>query len=286
MLEGLEVDPYGPQVDVRKDFVAHLGQRVTLITDYELPITTKSERFLFAVEVTDEDAMKATVEKFMKSDPNASSTEFMGKIIWEIQEAQEEVPDLEFEVSDLELLDLEEVAEEQTEKKELPTSAVCVSDGHLFIASHADFMKKVFSDAADEKGLNSAGDYQEVESAMKRLLPDEVSLKSFLRTDEAYRPVYELLRQGKMPESETLLGRLLNRLLSPDEEDEEGILREQRIDGRQLPDFEMVRRYFGPAGTLVRSDDDGWFVVGATLSKITPQAASATGALSSSTTLR
>jgi hypothetical protein len=34
----------------------------------------------------------------------------------------------------------------------------------------------------------------------------------------------------------------------------------------------MVRRYFGPAGTVVRSDADGWFVVGATLSKQTLQA--------------
>ena len=141
-------------------------------------------------------------------------------------------------------------------------------------------MKKVFSDAAEQDGLDSAGDYREVESALKRLFSGEISLKSFLRTDEAYRPIYELLRQGKMPESETLLGRVLNRLLSPTDEEDEGIVRKQRIDGRQLPDFEMVRRYFGPAGTLVRSEEDGWFVVGATLSKITPQAR-ATGAISS-----
>ena len=53
--------------------------------------------------------------------------------------------------------------------------------------------------------------------------------------DEAVRPVYELLRQGKMPESETLLGRLLNRLMTPPDDEDEGILREQKIDARQLP---------------------------------------------------
>ena len=287
VLEGLEVDPYGPQVDVRKDFIAHLGQRVTLVTDYELPITTKSERFLFAVEVTDEAAMQVTVEKFMKSDPNASATQFDGKLIWEIQEAEEEVRELDITVSDLDLLDPVEQSEGEVEENgkrpELLTSAVCVANGHLFIASHASFMKKVFSDAATQAGLSNAGDYREVESAMALLLSNDVAVKSFLRTDEAYRPIYELLRQGKMPESETLLGRVLNRLLTPADEEDEGILREQRIDGRQLPDFEMVRRYFGPAGTFVRSEDDGWFVVGATLSKIAPQAR-ATGAFSSSKT--
>ena len=32
----------------------------------------------------------------------------------------------------------------------------------------------------------------------------------FSRTDEQFRPTYELIRQGKMPESESLLGRTLN----------------------------------------------------------------------------
>ena len=74
-------------------------------------------------------------------------------------------------------------------------------------------------------------------------------MRSFSRTDEEYRPTYELIRQGKMPESESLLGKLLNRLLGPEDED---VLREQQIDGSQLPDFEAVRRYLGPAGLFLR----------------------------------
>jgi hypothetical protein len=56
-------------------------------------------------------------------------------------------------------------------------------------------------------------------------------------------------------------------LLTPPEDEEEGILRQQKIDGRQLPSFDTVRHYFSPAGLAVRSLDDGWFVVGATLTK-------------------
>lgn len=36
---------------------------------------------------------------------------------------------------------------------------------------------------------------------------------NFSRTDEEYRPVYELFRAGRMPESETMFGKLLNMLL-------------------------------------------------------------------------
>jgi hypothetical protein len=74
-----------------------------------------------------------------------------------------------------------------------------------------------------------------------------------------------------MPESETLLGRLLNRLLTPPE-DEGVALRKQKIDAHELPNFDVVRRYFNPAGALVRSDGDGWFIVGASLSREIPQA--------------
>ena len=49
------------------------------------------------------------------------------------------------------------------------------------------------------------------------------------------------------------------------------MLRKQQIDGRALPSFEMVRRYFSPMGTVIRSTDEGWIVAGATLAKHTMQ---------------
>ena len=278
VLEGLERDPYGPQVDIRKDFIAHLGQRVMLVTDYVVPITPKCERFLIVVELTGEKAVAETLKKFMESDPNASQIDFEGNVVWEILEAETDIPELDITSSELDLLDpvVEKVAQDQGAAHEAEASAVCVTEGHLFIASHANFLKEVLSTQPPQQRLSGAADFHEVENALSRLLPGKTAVKSFVRTDEAFRPVYELLRQGKMPESETLLGRLLNRLMTPPDDEDEGILREQKIDGRQLPAFEMVRRYFGPAGTIIRSDEDGWFVVGATLSKLTPQATNTT----------
>lgn len=285
VLEGLERDPYGPQVDVQKDFVSHLGERVMVVTDYELPITPKCERFMIVVELKDEKAIAATVEKFMKSDPNASSSEFEGKQIWEIHEPEADIPEIDIAmVDDFDLLEENPeaaAADEGLGTGALASSAVCVTDGHMFIASHADFLHHVLTaENADDK-LSGAGDFQEVERVMTELLPGPISAKFFVRTDEAYRPVYDLVKQGKMPEAETLLGRVLNRLLTPPESEDEGILREQKIDGTKLPEFEMVRRYFGPSGTVVRSDEDGWFVVGATLSKQTTQARADSSQLSS-----
>ena len=269
VIEGLEKDPYGPQVQVANDFVQHLGERVTLMTDYDLPITTKSERFLVVLDVTNEEAIAAAVEKFMKADPNAHAVEIAGKKAWEILPAREEVEELEIAI------DPDPAAGgpgDPIGRDAMSTSAVCVTGGHLIIASHLKFLEQILKEKPPGETLAAAADYQEVNAALNRLLEGPVSARCFRRSDEAYRPTYELLRQGKMPEAETLLGRLLNRLLTPPEDEEDGILRKQKIDGRTLPSFEVVRHYFSPAGLAVRSLDDGWLVVGATLTKHAPQA--------------
>ncbi|MEO2045030.1 MAG: hypothetical protein ABGX16_00470 [Pirellulales bacterium] len=273
VLEGLELDPYGPQVDVEKELIAHLSNRITVVTDYVVPITTKSERFLFIVELDDEAAIHATIEKFMKSDPNAYRHDFEGREVWEIVENDDEVMELDISITSLDPLPPgEEEASLEEDEDAVPTSAVCVTDGHLLIASHLDFLKSVLSQKKIDGTLANSSDYREVDITLSQLMSGDVSFRFFLRTDEAYRPTYELLRQGKMPESETLLGRVLNRMLTPPEDEDEGILRKQKIDARELPSFEMVRRYFGPAGLIVRSETDGWFIAGATLNKQLPQA--------------
>jgi hypothetical protein len=266
VIEGFEKDPYGPRVKVREELVAHLGSRVTMVTDYAVPITTKSERFMVAIEVKNQAAVEAAIAKFMNADPNAQAGEFEGKKVWEIMPAQEEVAEL-----DLGGLELDGAAEETKKDTAMSSSAVCVTDGYLFVASHMDFLKTFLTAKPEGEKLADAGDYREVNAALEQLLKGDVAVRCFVRTDEAYRPTYELLRQGKMPESETLFGRVLNRLMTTPEDEDEGVLRKQQIDGRQLPSFEMVRRYFSPLGTAVRSTDTGWFLAGATLAKSNAQ---------------
>ncbi len=267
MIEGFDTDPYGPRVKVRQELVAHLGRRVTLVTDYAVPITTKSERFLFAIEVTNQQAVEAAITKFMNADPNAKAGEFAGKTVWEILPATAEVAELEI---DLELSPAPTDTAPQRDGA-MSSSAVCVADGHLFVASHMDFLQTFLTEKVPGESLADAADFREIDAAMDQLMQGDAAVRCFVRTDEAYRPTYELLRQGKMPESETLLGRVLNRLLTTPEDEDEGVLRKQQIDGRELPNFEMVRRYFSPLGTVVRSTSDGWYVAGATMSKRTIQ---------------
>jgi hypothetical protein len=147
----------------------------------------------------------------------------------------------------------------------LPNSAVCVALGHMIMASDINYLTEVLGGFAEKEQLATSDDYQEVAQALEYLSPGERSGWSFGRTDEELRPTFELLRQGKMPQAKTMLGKFLNNLLRTEEERKDRTVRKQQIDGSSLPDFEAVKHYLGPAGRVLRSESDGWFVTVAVL---------------------
>ena len=57
----------------------------------------------------------------------------------------------------------------------------------------------------------------------------------FGRTDEEVRPTFELIRQGKMPESKTMLGKMLNNMLTTE------------VERRKRPFAQAARRRQQPA---------------------------------------
>ena len=107
-------------------------------------------------------------------------------------------------------------------------------------------------------------DFQRVQAALEKLGSDNDSFRFFARTDESYRATYELLKLGKLPESETMLARIINGLAGPQED---GVIRKQAIDGSKLPDFELVKKYLGPGGLYAQTEAEGWWIVGCLLKK-------------------
>jgi len=273
-MEGIEQDAYGPQVNVRNEMIAHMGQRVTIVTDYAVPITVNSERSLLVIEAKNEKQLSETLARIMEKEPDVVRRELGELVIWERVPEDVTIHELDIDAPGLSPLQIDETAtsEHEGEQKErvLPNSAVCIAYGQLLIASDIKFLEEILSQHGQRELLTSSGDYQLVEARMEQLAPGPRSGWSFVRTDEAFRPTYELIRQGRMPESETMFGKFLNRMLTTEVEKEEGVLRKQRLDGSELPNFEMVRRYFGPAGRVLRSEADGWILTGTVLNKEAP----------------
>ena len=267
VLEGLKEDPNGPQIDLRNKLVAMLSNRVTAVTKYELPITPASERTLYAIVATDAKAVAAAVERLMQNDATVKRHELEGLVIWEtVPDETEEYkpPSVSLQLPSAKPKKQPPPPPQGEQNRLFPNAAVTVAHGHLMIASHYDFMTKVLGQTDKRQTLSHSVDYKMVEATFDKLAPDKVAGRLFTRTDQEYRATYELIRQGKMPQAESMFGRILNSLLS---EGEPGKPRQQMIDGKKMPEFEVVRRHLGPGGTFAVSEDDGWFLKGFLLKK-------------------
>lgn len=269
-LDSFKDDPYGPEIDVRKQLVEHLGKRITMMTDYTLPITPECERYLFVVEVKSPDLMRSPIDKLMEND-GALRREVNGVSYWEIVPEEETLTSGDFS-DDLPSID-DTGAESDLpgnggrRERVLRRAAVCLHEDELIVASDVEFLRQVLFGVDDRESLAKSLDFKTTMQQLGKLAFDERCSWSFFRTDESIRPSYELIRQGLMPQSQTFFGRVLNELLTTQEDEEQGILRKQRVDGSQLPTFELARRYFGPAARAIRTDADGWFITGVVLSK-------------------
>jgi hypothetical protein len=261
-IEGLEIDPYGPEVEIGKEFIAHLGTRATVIRDYLTPITPECERYVYALEATNPKALAATLDKIMDNDPAGKRHTIDDLVVWVIEEEKAEYDDFAgLGFAPLGGGEFEKPVE--TKPGMLQNSAACVANGYLLLGSDINFIHEVLDAQAKGETLANSPDYKQVEATLSELAPGPRSGWTFSRCSEALRPTYELIRQGKMPEAKTSLGRLLNELLTTKVEEEEGILRKQRVDGTKLPNFAEVEKLFGSAGHVIRSDDDGWLLTGA-----------------------
>jgi hypothetical protein len=265
VIENIEFDAHGPKINMKNELTDHLGERATLLSDYQLPITPTSERLLAAFEVTDPVAVMKTVNKAMENNPDAKKRIHNGHVIWELVNADTEDPDIKIDGLDgFGFEPADDVKEEEKEETFVPNSAVTVAHGHLLISSHVGYIADVLDPPVSQDTISAAADFQAITDALVRLGSGTDSFRLFTRMDETMRTTYELMRRGKMPESESLIGRLLNRMLAPDDEDE---LREQEIDASKLPDFDVARRYLGPTGFYVRTVEEGWIISGCLLTK-------------------
>jgi hypothetical protein len=271
-LAGWKDDPYGQQVDVRKEFIQNMNNRVTLISSYDTPISEDSERAIFAIEAKDEKALAKTLDKWMAKE-DVQKHQVGQYVIYERVPKDTSAPDIDVPAGFTEVRtgsDEKSVSEKRRKERVLPNSAVTVALGHLMKASDVKYLTEILEGFGQRERLASSADYKQMEETMNKLAPGERSGYHFGRSDEEVRPTFDLIREGKMPQSKSMLGKLLNKILTTEDEKKQGVPRRQRVNGANLPEFEAVRRYFGPHAAVVRSEKDGWFVTSVVLNKEAP----------------
>ncbi len=263
VLESIENDPNGPQVDIRNELVANLGRRVSMMSDFTLPISPTSERALFAVELTRPAPVAQAVNRAMAADPSVKKTQVGEHVVWEIVNDTPEAELVALEVETDGFGFGEEGFGEAPEEpgQAMPNFAVTVTDQHLLIATQASLIADVLNHRSAINELAAAEDFRRIGEHLEGLAPGAGSLQLFLRPDSALMPSYELLRANQMPESKSPLAMLINMVQGG----QEGVPRKQQLDGSTLPPFAEVAKYLGPAGMKLKTESNGWFLSGCVL---------------------
>ena len=148
-----------------------------------------------------------------------------------------------------------------------PEGGVVVAKGHLLISTDVEYLKVILDrlDAPVTSSIKDEAEYRNVDQNFASMgLKDRPHFfQFFARTHETLRPTYEMIRLDRIAQSQTLLAKLLNEFLSP----EEAGIRRQIIDGSTLPEFDKVQHYFGKVGIYGVSEGDGYFMKGFTLER-------------------
>ena len=280
ILRGLEEEENGPQINIREELVVHLGQRAMGMSKYQLPITTTSESIVIAVELKegkDKEVAKA-LEKLFGKDSDMEKTTHQSHTIW-LRVPEEDIiqpfappvgpPIGGKSATEAPKRRVTNNAPANETPPMFPNGAFSVAKGCLFVGTNGDCLTEVL-DRLDAKAASIKGEaeYKEVELVFSNLGIAEKPhfLQFFARTDETLRPTYEMLRQGKLPQSQAVFAKMINMVLVPADGSTEPV-RAQAIDGSKLPEFDKVRQHFGPAGFYGASEDNGFFFKGFLLEK-------------------
>lgn len=258
VLEGLEFDRAGPQLNVKKHLIDFLGERVLMVTRPHTPVDVDSEHRLYAFETTDEQGLRTSFEPALKRDPTFNPTmvrELPGVTIWLYQ------PKVRRRRPPAGGGPLLPGAAPPPQSKPV-SGALAIANGYLMYATDQAMLVEFLKGEADP--LAKSADYLQVEHHLRALGADEDCVRYFTRMSKSQLVNFNLMRQGKMPQAKTIMGGVLNQILAPDEP---GVEREQQIDASKLPEFEAVEKYLGNGGLYSQQKADGWSVTGFFLRK-------------------
>ena len=279
VIRGLKEVENGPQIDIRNELLVHLGQRAVGMSQYKQPITTTSESIVFAIELKpnkDQEVAKALEKLFIK-DSDMERKEYKSHILWVRIPPDDDIEPFapptgppiggKQTVSPQQRRVLNNAAADE-QPPLFPNGAFMAAEGYFFIGTNDECIIEIL-DRFDTnvRTIKDEKEFKDVELVFSDFgITDKPHfLQFFARTDETLRPTYEMIRQGKLSQSQAVFAKGINALFgSADEADP---ARSQTFDGNKLPEFDKIRHHFGPTGFYGVSEDDGFFFKGFLLEK-------------------
>lgn len=269
LLDGIRDDEDGPRIDIAKDVIPNLGQRLYTLTDNVMPADQRSERVLVAIEITDTATLRKAVRRTMEVESNASLIPgpIPGVDVYRVLRTNEP-SDFEAELFD----DLGLGADEDPDRQPplLNQWAITVIDasgaanagkqsGYLMFSSHPELLLETlarFAKTGNADAFRDAPEVKNVLTKLEKLGAQERAYVRVARTDLTFRAKYGLLQAGKLRDSDSVLATLFRRIFIS--KDEEGI----DLKNDKLPPFEQIEQHLRPAGGSSRATEMGWTLDG------------------------
>ncbi len=269
MVDGIRDDAEGPQIDLKNNFLPNLDDTIILIADNTTPATIDSERMLVAVELKDAARIKEVIRKAMEVEPDATKIDALPDVdIWRVQRGESE-DDLDAELEALGFDDEEGAGNGQ--KPLLDHWAIAVVDqgpgspaSYLMFSSHPEFLiesaKRI--KAGSKNGLGSLQAAQDVVAAAKDLGANQVAMDRLVRLKTAMRAKYELLRQGQLRESDSVLATIVRRAI-----DNQSGGEPDPLNAKKLPPISKIEKHLTDGGAFTAETEEGWSLNGFFLRK-------------------
>ncbi|MGB7327387.1 MAG: membrane or secreted protein [Rubripirellula sp.] len=260
IIDGIREDEDGPQIDIEKNVLPNLDNHVLLITDNTLPADINSDRMLVAIRVSDAAAIKLAIRKAMEVEPDASQMDALpGLEIWRVQRG-EGTDDFDAELfGDLAIEEEEETDEPPPLLDHWAIALVEKGPGsdapYLMFSSHPEFLVETAKriQQGTPGGFGSQPRVIAISDAMKQLKADPVALDRFVRTKLSLRVKYQLLRQNRLKESDTLIASLIRRAFEDADSDEPDLM-----DATKLPPLTEIEHLLPEAASYITTTEDGW----------------------------
>lgn len=270
IIEGIRDDEDGPQIDIAKNVLPNLDNELILVTDNTLPSQLNSERMLIAIRVSDAEAIGKAISKAMDAEPDATILDAVpGVDIWRVQRGGDEDALDEDLFGDLDI----GLGEEEIEKTPplLDHWAIAMIDrgvnseaAYLMFSNDPDMLvaaaKRIRSKT--KAGLADEPEIKDLISSLSDLGCKSPSMDRIVRTRLSMRAKYNLLREGKLKDSDSVLSSFYRRFLEDEEAESD-----EAINATDLPPLSTIEKYLPNGGGFMETTKDGWSLTGFLLSQ-------------------
>ena len=258
IIDGIRDDEDGPQIDIAKNVLPNLDDQLIVITDNTTPTDLQSERMLVAIRVRNAEAIKSAIRKAMEVEPDAKLLEDLpGTEIWRVERGGEAKTSTKI-CSKIWNLDSTMKRSRSlhhcwtTGRSRWSIKDLVPSSPYLMFSNDSDLLILIAKRIAEggDNGLAAEASIEQVIESLKDLGCKDSSFDRAVRMKLSLRAKYELLRQGKLKESGSVMASFYRRFLQGDEEEEDP----DPLKVETLPPLEKIERYLPDGGSFFETE--------------------------------